>query len=374
MRRLSPTLGLALALMVACSPDSAPPTSASPARSPDAAVSPITGTKDLVVYTQNVYVGADVDAVLGSAPEDLQDNLFTALGTFVATNWPERAATIAGFVAQQQPDVIALNEVSTVTITGLAPFFPDTHVEFLPIFQGALAARGLDYVVAGRVANVDANLSLGGPGIRLQDYDVVLVRRGIQVGNVSTGNYAAHVPVTLAAGTIDLVRGWVMADLSEGGRTVRFVASHLEPQETSLPLQLAQSGQLIAMLADSPHPVVIASDLNTDPRDAAPVTSYDQFLAAHFQDAWLARAGNTHASGFTCCESAPDLRNPIPDLFKRIDLVLVRPEGKHGNATINPVRVTLVGDEPAERTATGMWPSDHAGVIATLQWTRIAGK
>ncbi|MEO5826866.1 MAG: endonuclease/exonuclease/phosphatase family protein, partial [Gemmatimonadales bacterium] len=350
------------------------PSAADPSNDGLAAVASGDGSKDLVVYSQNVYVGANVDAVLGSAPEDLQANLFTALQTFAATNWPERAATIARFVAEQQPDVIALNEVSTVTVSGLAPYFPDVQVEFLPIFEAALAARGLDYAVAGQVANVDANLSLGGASIRLQDFDVVLTRRGIGVSNLSTGNYAAHVPVVLPAGSIDLVRGWVMADLSEGGRTVRFVTSHLEPQETSLPLQLAQSGELINRLANSPFPVVVAGDLNSDPLDAAPVTSYKQFLAAGFQDAWLARVGNPQATGFTCCQSAPDLRNGSSDLFKRIDLILVRPEGRGGNSTVRPVSMTMVGDELAERTVSGMWPSDHGGVIATLQWKKLVGK
>lgn len=367
-------LALGLALVAACSAERAVPSGADPSTDGLAARASGAGTNDLVVYSQNVYVGANVDAVLGSAPEDLQANLFTALQTFAATNWPERAATIARFVADHRPDVVALNEVSTVTVTGLAPFFPDTRVEFLPIFEAALAARGLDYVVAGQVANVDANLSLGGPSIRLQDFDVVLTRRGIEVSNVSTGNYAAQVPVVLPAGSIDLVRGWVMADLSEGGRTVRFVASHLEPQETSLALQLAQSSELVSRVASSPFPVVIAGDLNTDPLDAAPFTSYKQFLAAGFQDAWLARVGAPKATGFTCCESAPDLRNPFSDLFKRIDLILVRAEGRGGNSTVRPVSMTLVGDELAERTVTGMWPSDHGGVIATLQWKKLGGK
>lgn len=374
MRHLPFALGFALVLAAGCSSEHTLPSVADPSMDGLAATASGAGTKDLVVYAQNVYVGANVDAVLASAPEDLQANLFTALETFAATNWAERAATIARFVAEQRPDVIALNEVSTVTVSGLAPYFPDVQVEFFPIFEAALAARGLDYVVAGQVANVDANLSLGGPSIRLQDFDVVLTRRGIGVSNVSTGNFAAHVPVVLSAGRIDLVRGWVMADLTEGDRTVRFVASHLEPQETSLPLQLAQSGELISRLANSPFPVIIAGDLNSDPLDAAPVTSYQQFLAAGFQDAWLARVGNPQATGFTCCESAPDLRNESSDLFKRIDLILVRPEGRGGNSTVRPVNMTVVGDELAERTVSGMWPSDHGGVIASLQWKKLAGK
>jgi hypothetical protein len=29
--------------------------------------------------------------------------------------------------------------------------------------------------------------------------------------------------------------------------------------------------------------------------------------------------------------------------------------------------VELVGDKQADRTPSGLWPSDHAGVVATLQ-------
>jgi hypothetical protein len=31
------------------------------------------------------------------------------------------------------------------------------------------------------------------------------------------------------------------------------------------------------------------------------------------------------------------------------------------------VSATVVGDAPADRTAGGRWPSDHAGVVATIQ-------
>jgi hypothetical protein len=34
------------------------------------------------------------------------------------------------------------------------------------------------------------------------------------------------------------------------------------------------------------------------------------------------------------------------------------------------VSAEVVGDDPADRTTGGLWPSDHAGVVATL---RIGG-
>ncbi|MES1259597.1 MAG: hypothetical protein ABUL71_03310, partial [Gemmatimonadota bacterium] len=92
------------------------------------------------------------------------------------------------------------------------------------------------------------------------------------------------------------------------------------------------------------------------------------------QDAWLARAGQRHATGFTCCETDGYLRNAAPTLVKRIDFVLVKPEGRKHNTSIHPVDITIVGDQLSERTATGMWPSDHAGLIARLDWKKIDGK
>jgi hypothetical protein len=47
-------------------------------------------------------------------------------------------------------------------------------------------------------------------------------------------------------------------------------------------------------------------------------------------------------------------------LTKRIELVLTK-------GGFNPVAVDVVGEESADRPASGLWPSDHAGVVATLQ-------
>ena len=180
-----------------------------------------------------------------------------------------------------------------------------------------------------------------------------MTQHGIGISNVSTGNCAAHVPVNLAAGAVGLVRGWVSVDITDTGRAARFVASHREPQETSLPLQLAQSSELIARLAISPAPAIIASDLNADPLDPAPAKSHTQVRAVGFEDAWNARVDLKRSSGCTCCEH-PDLLNPPPVLTKRLDLILVRPDGRAGNSTIKPVDVTRLGDQPRKRTVSGL--------------------
>jgi hypothetical protein len=74
-------------------------------------------------------------------------------------------------------------------------------------------------------------------------------------------------------------------------------------------------------------------------------------------DAWSAR----HPSdpGFTCCQ-ATNLLNPTATLTERVDLVLTRGPFHVGKAS-------LVGDEASDRLPSGLWPSDHAGVVVTLE-------
>src|SRR5262249_51238633 len=77
---------------------------------------------------------------------------------------------------------------------------------------------------------------------------------------------------------------------------------------------------------------------------------------AGFEDAW----SNTHPNetGNTWGHAA-DLRNTTVNLTQRLDLVLYR--GK-----VHARDADIVGDELGDRTASGLWPSDHAGIVARL--------
>lgn len=327
--------------------------------------------RDLVVYSQNVYVGTDVDAVLASPSDQLQTRLFTALGTFLATDWPERAKAMAAEIRRTSPDVIALNEITILDVRGLEPYFPDTHMAFLPVLQAALAARHLDYVVAGSIADTDANLNLGGSTLRLQDFDVVLVRRGLTISDARSGNYAARVPANLGpVGSFEVKRGWVTLTVSTGQRSVRFVTTHFEPRETALEVQAAQATELLGILNQGSDPVILAGDLNTDPNESAAASPYHQLLAAGFHDSWLERNGARTGNGFTCCQNT-DLRNSASLLFKRIDHLMVRPERHGKSTTLHPLYFTIFGDELSERTVNGLWPSDHAGLVVTMRWSQV---
>ena len=82
-------------------------------------------------------------------------------------------SSVAGAAAREihllRPEVVGLQEVYDlqVDIEGL----PKINLPFLDILLGKLASRGLNYQVAAKVMDTDAQL----PGINLVDYDVILV-------------------------------------------------------------------------------------------------------------------------------------------------------------------------------------------------------
>ena len=75
--------------------------------------------------------------------------------------------------------------------------------------------------------------------------------------------------------------------------------------------------------------------------------------AGGFADAW------TEPDGLTCCH-AVDLHNPDPTLTKRVDLVLIK-------GAFETKKIAIVGERPNDRTHEGLWPSDHAGLVAKLR-------
>ena len=64
-----------------------------------------------------------------------------------------------------------------------------------------------------------------------------------------------------------------------------------------------------------------------------------------------------------------DLRNATQNFWERIDYVFVRNGESHQKFTqMNGVEAIVVGDEVADKTPSGLWPSDHGGVVASFQF------
>jgi endonuclease/exonuclease/phosphatase family metal-dependent hydrolase len=315
------------------------------------------GLPDLTVMTRNMYVGADVDAVIAalvsSDPADDQVALAEAIATLRETDFPARAAAMADEIARTRPHVVGLQEVSTIDIQ-LPLLGVALHLEFLPQLLSELATRGLQYDVAARVSNIQAAPF---PGVSLLDEDAILVDPSrVAVHRTVARSFSANIgPV--APGVV-LARGWVAADVTVDGRAWTIASTHFEPGEGSQLVQLraAQALELVQALAGT-TPAVIMGDLNDMP--GSPM--YQVLAGAGFTDLWTALRAS--APGYTCCH-APDLSNQVVSFDERIDYILARDGGEDVKG-----RIELVGEVPADRfagTAHPLWPSDHAGLVARL--------
>ena len=311
------------------------------------------------VMTRNLYIGADVDAVIAALatpdPGDDLPALLAALAVLQRTDFPARAAGLADEIARARPHAVGLQEVDRLEVD-LTPLGLPLVLsqDMLPALLAALAARGLRYAVAGAVTNIRAAPV---PGVSLTDQDVMLVDADrVAVAAVTARTFAANLG-TVAPG-VELVRGFVMIDATVAGLPVRIATTHLESGSGPglAALRAAQAQELVAAVGDA-TPAVLLGDFNDTP--AAPLHAV--IAAAGFRDAWAAlRPG---APGFTCCEAA-DLSNRVAALDQRIDYVFAR--GLGGPAGPLAGRIAIVGDRPGDRVpgpAYPLWPSDHAGVV-----------
>jgi endonuclease/exonuclease/phosphatase family metal-dependent hydrolase len=345
----------ALSLAAACSDDSSGGDLSGPETTPtsEASRSSLAG---ITVMTRNMYVGADVDAVIAALvtpdPADDQSALLEAITTLQETSYPARAAAIAGEIAGARPHVVGLQEVSKVDIT-LPPLGVDIHLDFLPTLLAELDARGLRYQVAARVRNIEAAPF---PGVSLVDEDVLLVDAAhVEVQATDARRFSANIgPV--APGVV-LARGWVSAAVKVDGHAYTVAGTHLESgAATGLDqLRAAQASELAAAISRA-VPAILVGDLNDIP--GSPM--HQALVAAGFADAWSELRGD--AIGYTCCHAA-DLSNQVEQFDERIDYVLVRDAaGLKGS-------ISRVGEVPAHRVAGPahrLWPSDHAGLVARL--------
>jgi endonuclease/exonuclease/phosphatase family metal-dependent hydrolase len=333
------------------------------------------------VMTQNLYVGADIFRVLqAQTPEDIPFVVAEIWQTIQDTDFQERATRLAAEIDHERPDVVSLQEVAWLTL--LSPGAPPQvdEIEFLAILLDALQARGLDYVVGGVVTNSDTQLPIVTPlGLGLARYidrDAVLVRSTVEVSDVTATNYLAMLEVPIGDPPLALAqfkRGYVTMRLRIAGRSFRLANTHLEVQGAELDpmipfIQAAQAQELIGALAGEMLPVIVTGDLNSSPLTSPVpplVPPYWQFVGSGYTDAWDLKPGPPDP-GYTCCQ-AEDLLNPLSMLAERVDHIFVRNDlGLFDVSRVGPVRIDGVGDEPAGKTASGLWPSDHAGVAAQI--------
>jgi hypothetical protein len=318
--------------------------------------------RQLTVATYNLYLGADLTPLFAaSSPQELVQLAGRVYANVVRTDFPSRAEAIAKLLAANPPDIAGLQEVSlweTGAIGGpLSPSY-----DFLELLLAALARHGLSY----RPVAVNTNFSSAPTpinattAVRLTDRDVIIARADLPAARLEVSNPESHnfatalvIPTAIPGLSFTVPRGWSAVEVKVRGKSVRLVNTHLEAFST--PVRNQQARELAAALAGSPHPVVLVGDLNSTPDDT--VGAYGTFTIAGYADAWVVVHGPP--GGFTSGQT--ELLDNVPSkLDHRIDDVLYQPLG------VTAVAAEVIGDELDDRTPAGLWPSDHAGVVATL--------
>lgn len=338
--------------------------------------------KKVTFMTRNLYLGADLVPVIGAilGGGDVLSAVGDAWAGVQATDFPTRAAALAEEVKREKPDFIGLQEAVTWSVG--VPFDPadaSTVVyDYVEILRDALEARGMHYDVVVSVDEFAAEVPGIVPGspylvdlpgvpfplplydVRMQDRDVLLVKHGgdFKISNASAHHYATN----LDLGFVVETRGWVQADVKMGQREFRLVNTHFTNEHPGI--RYLQAVELMGAMPSS-MPVVLLGDFNADgndPTGAGSGAPYNLVRSAGFGDAWVDEhpgdAGITFGQEPTLTVAAFPSTTTEP--IERIDFVLYRGGG------ITAYDADIFGNVVADMVH-GLWPSDHAGVAATLR-------
>ncbi|MGZ4495431.1 MAG: endonuclease/exonuclease/phosphatase family protein [Nocardioides sp.] len=305
----------------------------------------------LRVATWNLYLGADLSLLFDVGdPDLLQARVRVLREQLAGTDTAERAVALAGILAREAPDLVALQEAARWTMAapgGAAGVL----VDFLGALTAALDAAGTPYDVVGVVPAFGGGMDLpDGARIGLTGDNVCLVRRGgrATVRAERSGRFSVEHSIDTGTGlAFPVGRSWGLVEADVDGRPVTFAHTHTEAWHAGV--RDAQRDELLDLLDELDPPVVLVGDLNATPREVG--------VPAPYVDAWTA-AGGDPAAGWTCGQDG-DLCNEESLLRERIDYVFVR------GAAVRAC--TVVGDAVDDRTPSGLWPSDHAGVVADLE-------
>jgi endonuclease/exonuclease/phosphatase family metal-dependent hydrolase len=344
---------------------------------------------NLTVMTQNLYQGtefAHFAALQGTTPTFAQALEATTAdyATYQATRFKDRAVQLAGEIASNNPALVGLQEVATwhkgafdpAHIFGLPePVSEDFTQELL----AALAAKGAHYAVVSPQPN---NFTLAFPvlvpptfacciAVGMVESGEIIARTDLpsdqfSVSNPQSGTYNARIPpienTLVPSEPFVFTNSWQSVDVTVPGKSFRFITTHLDALDPSGFVRGIQAKELVAGPANTSLPVVVTGDMNSGPNSLP--AAYNALLAGGpagpLSDAWT--AAGLGAPPLTCChlEFNDLVNNPNAVYTQELDHVLTR-------GSFHAKSARLVGNtvpEPAPEPF--IWPSDHAGMVATL--------
>jgi endonuclease/exonuclease/phosphatase family metal-dependent hydrolase len=340
------------------------------------------GGPKVTVMTRNIFLGADLGPALSATSLDgAIDGAGVILNEVDTTNFPERAKPLAREIAASEPDLVGLQEVA-LWRQGPEDFFSgantlptEVRYDFLALLVEELEALDVHYKVVEVQQEFDEELpaDLDGsnetpPGGalgaeldgRLTMRDVILAKKGsaVRTGETDGAHYTTlFIPRIGGVFSIPVERGWVSTEVTVGGSATgfRFVNTHLEAfgEDT---IREAQAKELFAPGGplDTDEQVILVGDLNSGTEARHNIHGTDQLAFS----ALLGFGMTDNGAIQSCCYS--DLFDPTQVFDHTVDHVLTKPALETRNAFVT-------GNDPAERTPSGLWPSDHGGVVSTLQ-------
>lgn len=340
--------------------------------------------RSITVMTQNVYQGTEfrhIQELAGTTPTFEQALAATTAdyATYLATRFKDRAVQMAAEIAQNKPALVGLQEIATWHMGAFDPAHPfalpaPVTEDFVAELVAALAADGIHYAPVSRH---DDNFTLAFPiltpgglvAVGMVESGVILARTDLPPGQLKlsdpqSGTYNARLPVIPNPLDPDPPHGflftnsWQSIDVKVRGKSFRFITTHLDALAQGGVISGAQAQELLAGPANTSLPVVVTGDMNSGLRDSP--AAYEAFLAGGLTDTWT--AAGLGPPPLTCCHLAPEdlLSDPSALYTNDLDHIFTRgpfsviDEHLVGNTAPNPVPPSFI------------WPSDHAGMVATL--------
>ena len=382
----------------------------------------------ITVMSRNIYLGADVGVALELIPN------FPKAAQFMwdqvkKTDFATRAPKLARESAQDRPEIIGVQE-ATIWYCKKDLFSDKVEVfNFLDQFISATKASGVGYSLA--TAN---GVEAFNPGYSIaaipyvtkvrdpevfnpifgQDTascgftigDALLVRDDVKDRIIQVGNTEYDATYSIVPTLMTIYRGYTWADFKVQDSVVRLITTHLESiwDENKVPNSALQAQQLVADLKDAKMPIVIMGDFNADYRDPRPqgepnpgeqpvasetcptpggakCNAYSTMIEAGFENASPdAKNPRYFTWGASALLNGPDKKRALDakkfgnqyGFTDRLDYIFT----KNVYATVSSKIIGNVWPD-----GSGVWdcgkdkcfPSDHAGVVATIELPRSAG-
>jgi endonuclease/exonuclease/phosphatase family metal-dependent hydrolase len=382
----------------------------------------------ITVMSRNIYLGADVGVALELIPN------FPKAAQFMwdqvkKTDFSARAPKLARESAQDRPEIIGVQE-ATIWYCKKDLFSDKVEVfNFLDQFIAATKVSGVGYSLATangvEAFNPGYSISAIPYVTKVRDPEVfnpifgqdsascgftigdaLLVRDDVKDRIIQVGNTEYEATYSIVPTLMTIYRGYTWADFKVQDSVVRLITTHLESiwDENKLPNSALQAQQLVADLKEAKMPIVIMGDFNADYRDPRPEgepNPGEQPVASETCPTPGGAKCNAYSTmieaGFE--NASPDAKNPryftwgASALLNGPDKTRALDAKKFGNQYGFTDRLDYIFTKNVYATVSskiignvwpdgsGVWecgndkcfPSDHAGVVATIELPRSAG-